>query len=124
MTTNYASLERVKYKPGKNPNSKKNLKPFHKGENGDHSHNGYTLTSALKDALLSKDKKKRDELILSTIEGAILREPTPFKEVWDRVEGKLQGDQAVINFNEIKIVVVREAPKQLPTVTTIEQVTE
>ena len=74
------------------PNSLKNLKPpYPPGVSGNEgSGNGYSLKAELKHAL--RDKEKRKELIDSTIAGAILREPTPFKEVWDRVEGKVPGD--------------------------------
>ena len=37
-------------------------------------------------------------------EGAIKREPTPFKEVWERLEGKVPGDQPPAS--NIKVVFV------------------
>ena len=80
------------------PNSLKNLRPgsevgFKPGESGNKQ--GYSLKSRLDDAMgkrLTKppdDAIAVDQLVYSTLEGAILREPTPFKEVWDRTEGKV-----------------------------------
>jgi len=70
------------------PNSLEALKPhqYPKGVSGNNGGNGYSLKSELKHALT---KEKRLELINSTIEGAILREPAPFRELWDRIEGKV-----------------------------------
>lgn len=82
------SLKVETYPNGRHPNSLKNLKPYPKGVSGNEgSGKGYSLTAELKHAL--KDLKKRKEFINSTIEGAIKREVTPFKEVWDRIEGKV-----------------------------------
>lgn len=82
-----SSLKVKKYPPGKHPNSRKNLITYPKGVSGNQgSGKGYSLTSELKHAL---NKETRTALIQSTIEGAIKREVTPFKEVWDRVEGKV-----------------------------------
>lgn len=114
------SREQPKYKRGMHPNSRKNLlgPRWQKGQSG--NHNGYSLTAALKDALRKPLKKSEsgssaaDELIYSTIEGAINLEPAPFHEVWDRVEGKVPGDGVPVNFNEIKILVVYEERKKLP----------
>lgn len=81
------SLKLEKYPRGKNPKSLKNLKPYPKGVSGNEgSGNGYSLTSELKHAL---NKETRAKLIQSTIEGAIKRESVPFREVWDRTEGKV-----------------------------------
>lgn len=95
------SLARVKYKRGQNPKSRANLKPFPPGQNGDHSHNGYTLTSALKDALdkplvePAVDAPVRDHIVYATIVGAKLREAVPFRECWDRTEGKVTGEDTL-----------------------------
>ena len=93
----------MKYKRGMHLNSLKNLRPSWKvGQSG--NPHGYSLTSRLKDALAkplkqpSKDAPARDLLIYSTLEGAIKREPTPFKEVWDRTEGKV-ADKTDHTFN-------------------------
>ena len=105
MTTNGISLKRGKDGRIMHPNSLANLPPtqWPKGVSGNNGGNGYSLKAELKHAL--RDKEKRKELIDSTIAGAILREPTPFKEVWDRVEGKLTDnlplagqDNRVVNF--------------------------
>ncbi len=57
---------------------------------------GYSLKSRLLDALVHNGKLEPqcigDEIVLSTIEGAKLREPAPFREVWDRCEGKQTSD--------------------------------
>jgi len=88
------------FKPAKDgrvmhPNSLKNLEigKFPKGYNGNQQ--GYSLKSLLLDNLQKplkappKDAPARDLLVHSTIEGAIKRETAPFKEVWDRTEGKV-----------------------------------
>ena len=98
MTTSDKSLKRGNWRHTKHrshrmhPNSLKALIPtqYPPGTNGNNGGNGYSLKAELKHAL---NKEKRLELVNSTIEGAILREPTPFKEVWDRVDGKVLGDQ-------------------------------
>ena len=96
-----------KYKWGHHPNSLKNLIPtmgYHGQNNGQ---NGYSLTSELKHALANKEL--RQQLIQSMIAGAILREVTPFKELWDRVEGKVPGDQPVIqNDNRVLNIIVAD----------------
>lgn len=89
-------LKLKKYPPGQHPNSRKNLIPYPPGVSGNEgSGNGYSLTAQLKHSLdrprITPDKgaPARDHIVHAAIEGAIEREPTPFKEVWDRVEGKV-----------------------------------
>lgn len=97
-----------------NPNSLANLPPhqYPKGTNGNAGGNGYSLLAELKHAL---NKEKRLKLVESTIQGAILREPTPFKEVWDRIEGKTPDNQpsVAIDNRQIHIHVMDEETKQL-----------
>ena len=100
---------------GLSPASLKNLRPFKPGENGDPSKNGVSLTQELK-IKLRKSPELRALLVGAIIDGAIAREPTPFKELWDRHDGKVPGDNVAINFNEIKILVVRESPPLAVTV--------
>ena len=85
------------------PNSLKALIPtqYPPGVSGNNGGNGYSLTSELKHAL---NKKRRLAIVNSTIEGAILREPTPFKEVWDRVEGKLQDKEQIRDVNVVFVI--------------------
>ena len=90
----------MKYKRGQNPNSQMNLRPGNPPV--DCKGNGYSLTSALKHEL-AKDYK-RTELVRSTIEGAIKREPTPFKEVWDRVEGKVPDKLLVAEVDVVFVI--------------------
>ncbi len=94
----------VKYKRGQNPISQKNLKPFPPGVNGN-PHPGHSLTLALKDAL-HKSPELRKQLIESLIKGAILREPTPFRELWDRHEGKLQDTKAEITIDNRQLIII------------------
>ena len=95
------SPKQAKTKHRMHPNSLKNLTPFKPGENGDKPGQGYSLRAELKHAL----KLRRKELVDSTIEGAIKREPTPFKEVWDRVDGKVPGDTPpVANVNVVFVI--------------------
>ncbi len=89
-------LKPVKVRPGEHPNSRANLVPFKKGENGNHQ--GYSLLAALKCKLNeplqepAADAPVRDHIVYSTLVGARLREPVPFREVWDRVEGKVSPE--------------------------------
>ena len=103
MTTSIKSLKRGKDGRIMHPNSLKALIPtqYPPGVSGNNGGNGYSLTSELKHAL---NKQKRQEVVSSTIEGAILREPTPFKELWDRVEGKVPDKLAVLGDIVLRIV--------------------
>ncbi len=70
------------------------------GESGNKQ--GYSLKSRLDDAMgkpltkPSDDAIVIDKLVYSTIEGALNREPTPFREVWDRTEGKVIEKHALL----------------------------
>lgn len=130
--TNYEHLvspKQPKYRRGFHPNSRKNLlgPRWQKGQSG--NPNGYSLTAALKDALRKPLKKSEsgrsaaDELIYSTIEGAINLEPAPFHEVWDRVEGKVpdKGPPAQPGNQTLNIIML-DGSKNLSTI--LEQVRE
>ena len=113
MTTTTKSVNKLGDKRGLNQNSLKNLKPYPKGVNGQIASGhtpGYSLTSRLKDALdkpleaPAEDASVKDLIVHSTIQGAILREPTPFKEVWDRTEGKVTDTHAIIGGIILRIV--------------------
>ena len=101
----------VVYKHGQHPNSRKNLKPFPPGVNGN-PHPGHSLTLAIKDALRkplkrpSEDAPVRDHIVYATLAGAINCEPTSahLKEVWDRVEGKVPERHAIIGNILIEVV--------------------
>lgn len=103
------------------PNSLKNLKPPYKpGENGHQG--GYNLTERLRHALDHPPQKPTesspvgDQLVYSALKGALLREPTPFKEVWERIEGKLQdskGGDTNIDARQIIINVTSDKAKEL-----------
>jgi hypothetical protein len=116
MTSEKISPVTEKYGRGKHPNSKKNLIMFPPGHNGN-PNPGLSLTCRLRKALLEskkepgKDASVAEQLVYSTLEGALKREPTPFREVWDRVDGKLQDTPPV--FTDVKVMIVREEPKQL-----------
>ncbi len=102
------STKPLKYKPGQNPNSLKNLRagnpPIDIGKHG------YSLTSALKDNLNKPlkvpdlDAPVRDHIVYATLQGALKREPTPLREVWDRSDGKLIDKQALIGDILIEVV--------------------
>ncbi len=93
----------MKLKRVMHPNSLNNLKPYKPGENGHQG--GYSLKERLMHSLdkplvePKPDACAGDHIVYSTLVGAKLREPTPFKEVWDRTEGK------VIDTHEIKGVI-------------------
>lgn len=54
------------------------------------------------------DAPAGDLLVYATLKNAIKCVPVAFREAWDRAEGRVEGDSVSINFNEIKILVVRE----------------
>jgi len=118
MTTKITP-ESVKYPRGKHPNTLKNLKPFPKGHNGN-PNPGYSLTSRLRDSLKKPLKKPKgdapvgDLLVYSTLVGALEREPTPFRETWDRVDGKLQDNSSGTTINADKVIVISKIPRSLP----------
>lgn len=107
MPLNNIPSAQVRYPPGRHPNSLKNLKPFPPGTNGYtiHQNKGMSLTARLRHLLdeeeadLASKVTRAQRLAYSTIEGAILREPVPFREVWDRVEGKV-ADRHEMNIIE------------------------
>ena len=94
-----------------NPNSLANLRPGNPPVDIPQN-NGYSLTAELKHAL---NKEKRLAIVNSIIEGAILREPAPFHELWDRVEGKVPGDQPPANQDNrvVNIYVTSDKAKEL-----------
>ena len=87
--TSFKQVNKAGDQRGLHPHSLMNLHEkgtWVKGQSGNSV--GWSLTSELKHTLSAKVRRK--ELVESTLQGAILREPTPFREVWDRVEGKLK----------------------------------
>ena len=105
---------------GKHPNSRKNLIPFHPG----HQHNphpGYPLKEKLQDMLRKPLKEPKDDapagdqLVYSTLKGAIDLVPVAFNQTWDRVEGKVPGDQPVANQDNrvVNIYVTSNKVKEL-----------
>ena len=116
-----ASSKQKKYKPGQHPNSRANLRPipWKPGQSGNPK--GESLTSCLQrfiDKPLSPplpDAPAKEQIVYATLEGAILREPTPFREVWDRLEGKVaepEGPRYTDN-RVINIIVSSEEAKRL-----------
>lgn len=102
------------------PQSLANLRPYLPGTNG-HGR-VYPLKERLQHALdkplkaPSPDAPHGDVIVYNTLKGAAELVPVAFHETWDRVEGKVPGDGVAINFNEIKILIVREEPRVLPIV--------
>jgi len=94
-----------------------NLIPYPPGKNG---HTGYNLTERLRHAL-DKPLKEPGEngpvgerLVYSSLVGALKREPTPFKEVWDRAEGRVGTDDTAYHDNRvINIIVSSDRTKEL-----------
>ena len=102
-----------RYTRGKHPNSIKNLHPYKPGENG-HGR-VYPLKLRLAHALdkpliePKADACAGDRLVYSTLIGALEREPTPFKEVWERIEGKVtQPVSGDFGITIKEVVMVRE----------------
>ena len=112
MTTKSVSLP-TKRKP-MNPNSLKNLKPpWPKGFKAHPTGNPYPISRHLKDLLCNeKNGKEVAETILRTATLPNSRGyATALTQLLDRTEGRVPGDGVQVNFNEIRIVVVREPPK-------------
>ena len=68
--------------------------------------NGVSLTQELK-TKLRKDPTLRKQIVESTLEGALKREPTPFREVWDRVDGRLQDNPPQVQGVTVINILVR-----------------
>ena len=101
----------LKVQRGRHPNSLANLKSGWHGQ--DLSMNGVSLTQELK-TKLRKDPTLRKQIVESTLEGALKREPTPFREVWDRVDGRLQDNPPQVQgVTVINILVRGEHMKEL-----------
>ena len=104
MSTKTVSSSKTRRKghPQTNPRSLANLIPYKPGENGHQG--GYPLKERLQHSLNyplkqpGKAATAGEVLVYSTLKGAIAREPTPFREVWDRVEGKVP-DKRDVTFN-------------------------
>jgi len=117
MTTEVSTRPEIKFPHGKHPNSLKNLKPYPKGTNG-HT-GGYSLKERLIHSLdkplkpPEKDAPIGERIVYSTLEGALLREPTPFREVWDRVDGKVKETVAISGEIKHAVVNVHLHPWQL-----------
>ena len=94
----------LKVQRGRHPNSLANLKSGWHGQ--DLSMNGVSLTQELK-AKLRKDPTLRKQIVESTLEGALKREPTPFREVWDRVDGRLQDNPPQVQGVTVINILVR-----------------
>lgn len=81
-------------KRGLHINSLANLKPvkWKPGESGNSV--GWSLTSMLKHQMSHPLKEPPENasanvrFVYSTIRGALKREPIPFREIWDRLEGR------------------------------------
>ena len=120
MAVSNLARKGVSKDPAKRARQLANLKPYAKGENG-HQH-VYALANRLKHALdkplVKPDAKSSvgDQLVYSTLQGALLREPTPFHEVWERIEGKLQDSKSGdtnIDARQIIINVTSDKAKEL-----------
>jgi len=119
------SLESKKYRRGQHPNSRNNLVPLEPGNNipagMDKNPARYSITSRVKDYLGKPlkppppDAPARDVLAYSILEGAILRESTPFREVWDRVDGKIPDAVNTTNIDNrtVNIIVSSDKAKTL-----------
>lgn len=90
------------------PNSLANLKPYKPGTNG-HGR-VYPLKERLAHALdhplrvPDLDAPAGEQIVYSTLQGAMLREPAPFHEVWDRVEGKISDQLPPQNINIVFVI--------------------
>lgn len=98
MTTKTVSIPKTRRgHPQTNPNSLANLIPYKPGTNG-HGR-VYPLKLRLQHALdhplvaPKDDAPAGDHIVYATLKGAKDLVPVAFRETWDRVEGKVLGDQ-------------------------------
>ena len=125
VTTENTPPSKVKYPPGKNPNSLKTLTPFKPGHPGnpDPPEKGFQVSRRLKRMLEENshiippnanpnDKKYAEQIARQMLVRSAQGDSVMVKEVLDRTEGKVPGDGAVINFNEIKILVIEAPPPE------------
>jgi len=120
MTTKSLKAKRKSPKYMPPPESLANLIPYPKGVSGNAgSGNGYSLTSALKNKLGKPlkeppvDAPVRDHIVYKTLKGATELVPVAFRETWDRSDGKLVDKESGNTYNDIKVMIVRERPKEL-----------
>lgn len=119
---------------GKNPNSQANLvkgraKLAELRENGVLTNpTGYSLTADIKHKLSEvadfisptatpHTKLWRDQIARAILVKAASGDVPMVKEVWERVDGKVSGDQQGNTYNDIKVLIVREKPKELTDAT-------
>ncbi len=116
LMANPETTQPLKYKRGQHPNTLRNLRPGNPVVDI-HNNKGFSLTSALKFSLNkplkepAPDAPVRDQIVYATLKGAVELVPAAFRETWDRAEGKVLGENLQVNFNEVKILIVREGRK-------------
>ncbi len=124
MTIKEKSFKLVKYKRGEHPNSLANLEKFLPGQNGNHNLEGYSITSEIKQQLKEdsefiapharpRDKGWRQQIAREILAKAASGDVAMVKELLDRTEGKVPGDNVAINFNEIRVLVVEAPPPSI-----------
>ena len=100
----------------------KNLKPWKPGQSGNpkgRPPKSICLTSLLKEEINKinpKDRAKRtwaELIVLATIRLAIKGNATALKEVWDRIDGRVQ-DRRIDDYKPITIEVVNFDPTNYP----------
>ncbi len=103
--------KKVTAKRKMHPNSLANLKPilWKPGESGNPK--GSSLTQRLQDAMEKPlvepgaGAAAGDRLVHATLQGAIDLQPTPFRETWDRTEGKVIEKHALITDVNVKFTI-------------------
>ena len=97
------SQKQEKYEHGKHPNSRKNLIPYKPGENGVRPGQGYSVTSEVKQLLRKEHTRK--EIAQTMIDESKDGNVPMLKELLDRTEGKVPGDQPLAqNVNVVFII--------------------
>lgn len=87
------------------------------GESGNKA--GYSLKSRLDDAIQKplkdpgEDATAGERLVHATLKGAIELQPTPFRETWDRTEGKLTDTPLIQDNRVINFIVSGDKAKEL-----------
>ena len=104
MTTEIVSGSKPKYGRGMNPNSRLNLRPPWKPGDVVPKNGGYTVTHRLKQLIQEEsdfippnanpnDKLYRDQIARAIVKRAACGDVPMVKELLDRTEGKVPGDQ-------------------------------
>ncbi len=128
MATNFSLASEKKLDGrGSHPNSRKNLKPFPKGVNGNPNPVGYSVSHRLKKMLQElsdfippnanpNDKVYRDQIARAILIKSAQGDVSMIHELLDRTEGKVPDPgkgQGEVNNTQINIIVSNDKAREL-----------